>query len=202
MGLIDVERALKKLKRPLFTTAEIAALSSRTSSAVVQTLAHLEQAGLVSRVKRGLWRNTRQEISPFDVVPFLMPSKTLYVSFTSALHLHGVIEQIPQTITVATLSHARTVRTTIATYRLHQMCPELFDGFDWYKETGRFLIASPAKALVDCLYLASRKGKSFAAFPELDFTRIDTHEARRWIAKIPSLRLQRRALSRLEELLK
>lgn len=201
MGLIDVEQALKKLARPLFTTAEIATLSGRTSSAIIQTLAHLEQAGLVARVKRGLWRNTRQEISSFDIVPYLIPHKTLYVSFTSALHLHGVIEQIPQTITVATLSHARTVRTTIGTYRLHQVCPELFDGFDWYKKTGRFLIASPAKALVDCLYLASRKGKAFAAFPELDLTRIDTHEARRWIAKIPSSRLQRHALDRLEELL-
>lgn len=210
MGLIEVERALTKLGRPVFTTQEIAAVSGRSASAVVQTLAQLERAGIVSRIRRGLWRDARREMSPFDVVPFLAPNKTLYVSFTSALHLHGVIEQIPQTITVATLSHARTVRTTVGTYRLHQVCPELFDGFDWYtppncwrasKGTGSFLIASPAKALVDCLYISGRKRKSFASFPELDLTRIDAREARQWIARIPSPRLQRHASDRLAELL-
>lgn len=201
MGIIEVERALAKLGRPVFTTSEIAAMSGRTTSSVVQTLVQLERAGIVARLRRGLWRDARREMSPFDVVPFLAPDKTLYVSFTSALHLHGVIEQIPQTITVATLSHARTVRTIVGTYRLHQVCPELFDGFDWYKGRGGFLIAQPAKALVDCLYLSGRKRKSFASFPELDLARIDVEEARQWIARIPSLRLRRHASARLAKLL-
>ena len=200
MGLIDIEKAIVKLGRPVFTTREIEALTGISQSATIQTLSQLEKAGLLLKIKRGLWCDARRPVNPFDIVPYLLPNQPLYVSFTSALHLHGVIEQIPQITTVATLSHSRTIRTKYGTYRLHQICKELFDGYDWYKSTGNFLIASPTKALVDCVYISGRKGKAFASFPELNLNLIKLAEAKSWACKIPHPKVRNRVLAELEKL--
>jgi len=90
-------------------------------------------------------------------VPFLFPKQRAYVSFISALHLHGMLEQIPQIITLASTVHTRTIRTKLGVFYVHKVSPALFGGFVWYKEKGNFLIAKPEKALIDALYLSACK---------------------------------------------
>ncbi|MCG2711140.1 MAG: hypothetical protein L6416_02270, partial [Candidatus Omnitrophica bacterium] len=112
---------------------------------------------------------------------FLTPRHRAYVSFVSALHLHGIIEQIPQVITLASTSHTSTVRTKIGTFTIHQIAPQFFKGFDWYRGDGSFLIAQPEKALVDSLYLSAFKNKRFGFFPEMSFPKAFSFaRARKW----------------------
>ncbi len=198
MGLIDIQKAIAKLNRSIFTTRDVSAISNTSLAATVQSLRQLERAGLIFKLKRGLWCDAQKDVSSFDVVPHLLPHQPLYVSFTSALHLHGAIEQIPQVITIAILSHSRTIRTSRSTYRLHQICKELFGGYDWYRGEGSFLIATPSKALVDCLYLSGRKGKAFSSFPELDFSVLKIKEMNRWAKLIPQLQIKNRVLKALK----
>jgi hypothetical protein len=108
-----------------------------------------------------------------------------YVSFQSALYLHGMISQIPQVIYVASLARTRRIHTAIATYSIHQIAPEFFGGFDTTQKLIK--MATPEKALLDVLYLGAAKSRLFARLPEVELpTRFKIRECRRWVARIPA----------------
>ena len=149
---------IKLLGRQIFTTREISDMSGKSMSAVTQSLGYLGRHNVIEKLYRGVWTEINNKlISPFMIVPHLFKSSRVYVSFLSALHMHGIIEQIPQTITLASILHSRKIKTAIGIFVVHQISPGFFSGFDWYKGSGSFLIAEPEKALADCLYLFTRK---------------------------------------------
>jgi len=182
----------KKLNRPVFTTREAAMLSGSSLSNASKKLKTLEKSGLVLKVSRGIWAETGNErLSPYSIIPLLLPKNRAYVSFISALYLHGIIEQIPQEITLASTIHTKKIHTKIGTFSIHRIIPSFFDGFDWYRGNGNFLIADPEKALVDSLYLSARKKKQFSYFPELYFPKsFSFKKAINWIKKIPDPRIR------------
>jgi predicted transcriptional regulator of viral defense system len=94
----------------------------------------LEKKGLVFKVARSIWAETGKErLSPYNIIPFLMPKNRAYVSFISALHLYGIIEQTPQEINLASTIHTKKIYIKVGTFFIHQISPSFFDGFDWYK---------------------------------------------------------------------
>jgi len=142
-------------------------------------------------------------LSPYSIIPFLFPRYRAYVSFISALHLYDIIEQIPQTITLASTSHSKTIVTKLGTFSVHQIVPSFFTGFDWYKNNGDFLIAEPEKALVDCLYLSACKKKQFSYFLELHFPKsFSFKKAKEWVKKIPNSKASIFALKKLRDIQK
>lgn len=183
---------IKKLHRPVFTTHELSSLSGKSLSVTTQALNFLQKQGLLFKIYRGIWAETGNErLSPYIVVPFLLPRHRAYVSFISALHLYGIIEQIPQVITLASTAHTRTIRTKTGTFSIHRIAPSFFDGFAWYKGPGSFLIAEPEKALIDCLYLSACKKKQFSYFPELHFPKnFSFKKAGEWVKKIPNSKIR------------
>ena len=190
---------IKKLNRPVFTTHELAALSEKSLSAVTQGLNFLQRQGLIFKIYRGIWIEAGDKrLSPYTIIPFLFPRQRAYVSFISALHLYGIIEQIPQIITLASMVHTKTVRTKIGEFSIHRIAPSFFDGFDWYKGRGSFLIAEPEKALIDALYLSARRKKQFGYFPELRFSKAFSFgKAKKWAEKIPYSKIRYHVLKKL-----
>jgi predicted transcriptional regulator of viral defense system len=191
---------VKRVGRPVFTTHELVALSGRSASTVTQCLFRLAQQGLLIKIYRGVWAEAKtRKMSPFEIIPCLLPRHRVYVSFITALHLHGIIEQIPRVITLASPSHTKTLRTQAGIFSVHQMAPSFFDGFDWYKGEGSFLIATPEKALIDSLYLSSRKKKQFGSFPELRFPPgFSFKKAHQWIRRIPEKTIRSYVLDKLK----
>ncbi|MEA1928444.1 MAG: hypothetical protein U9N73_09580, partial [Candidatus Auribacterota bacterium] len=119
----------------------------------------------------------------------------------SALHLHGMIDQIPQVIYIATTGHGQVINTNVGTYSFHQLNPQLFRGFEWYGKRQDFLIAYPEKALIDCLYISSRKGKRFGSFPELEITPdFSFVRAKDWVNLILDKRIRGYVAGKLEEI--
>ncbi|MCK9583231.1 MAG: type IV toxin-antitoxin system AbiEi family antitoxin domain-containing protein [Endomicrobiales bacterium] len=200
--LIIIE-CIKKLNRPIFTTREITDLSGKSASNVTQTLNYLAQHNAIKKLHRGVWGEvTSKLISPYMLIPHLFTSTRVYVSFLSALHLHGIIEQIPQTITLASTTHTKKIRTAIGVFAVHQILPEFFSGFDWYKGTVSFLIAQPEKALADCLYLYTKKKKQYGHFPELNLKKpFRIQKVIEWIEKIPDQKSIVAAKAKLNEIL-
>ena len=90
---------LLKLGRPLIQTSEAAARLQLGLSSASHLLASLEKEGLVRRIRRGLWA-LQPNPEPFSVPPYLTAPFPAYVSFWSALARHGMIEQIPRSISV------------------------------------------------------------------------------------------------------
>jgi len=177
-----------KLRQRIFTTHEIVMISGKSPSAVTQALNNLARKGIVTKIYRGVWaRESDEAISPFAVIPYLFPGQRVYVSFISALHLYGIIEQIPQVTTLASTAHARKISTKIGVFQTYHITPSFFAGFGWYKDSGSFLIADPEKAFVDCLYLSASKGNRFGHFPELHFpASFSFRRARAWADRIQS----------------
>ena len=193
---------VKKLGRPVFTTHELITTSGKSTSTIVQSLNRLVEQGLLIKIYRGIWAEAGDKrVSAFEIIPCLFPRQRVYVSFISALHLHGILEQIPQVITLASTAHTSTLRTKAGTFAVHQIDPAIFDGFDWYKGEGRFLIAEPEKALVDSLYLSSRKKKQFGYFPELHFPpEFSFKKAAKWVERIPEEKIRLYVSKKLETL--
>ena len=190
---------IKKIGRPIFTTAELVAMSGKSPSTVSRSLRYLDRQGAVYQVYRGIWAETNRPVSAFSVIPFLQPRRRAYLSFISALHLYGIIEQIPQVITLASSGHTGKITTAVGVFSVHQITPRFFKGFDWYKGTGDFLIAEPEKALIDCLYLAGYKKRQFAHFPELAWPEtFSFKKARAWIEEIPNPKIVAQAVKKLE----
>jgi predicted transcriptional regulator of viral defense system len=199
----SIQTFIKQLHRPVFTTYELAAISGKSPSTTTQALNFLQRQGLISKIYRGIWIEVNSErLSPYTVIPFLFPRQRAYVSFISALHLYGIVEQIPQVITLASTVHTKTIHTRIGTFSVHRIAPSFFDGFIWYKKTGSFLIAEPEKALVDSLYLSARRKKQFSYFPELYFPKsFSFRKAKEWVKKIPNSKISSCAQKRLDTIL-
>lgn len=193
---------IRKAGWPVFTTHELTALSGKSASTVIQCLNRLVEQGLLIKMYRGVWAEPGpRTISPFEIIPYLFPRQRVYVSFITALHLHGIVEQIPQVITLASTAHTSILRTKAGVFSVHQMAPAFFDGFDWYKGEGNFLIADPEKALIDSLYLSSRKKKQFGSFPELGFPpEFSFKKAVRWAERIPEKKIRLYVLEKLKAL--
>lgn len=194
--------AIKGLDKQVFTTRELSSVSGKSPSAVTQSLNNLVKDGIVVKIYRGVWAEKGAgPISPYDVIPYLFSSSRAYVSFISALHLYGIIEQIPQVTTLATTSHARVIRTAAGVFYTHRITPSFFAGFGWYKGDGDFLIAEPEKALADSLYISAYKKKMFGHFPELHFPPLFSFKkVRAWAKKIPSQKARVHVNKKLAEI--
>ncbi|MFH0924116.1 MAG: hypothetical protein V1872_00535 [bacterium] len=193
---------IKQLDRPVFTTYELSLSSGKSLSVTTQALNHLVKEGVLIKIARGIWGEIGNEsLSPFAVIPLLLPRHRVYVSFISSLHMYGIIEQIPQVITLASTAHTRKIKTSLGTFQIHRLDPLFFDGFDWYKERGTFLIATPEKALADSLYLSACKKKQFGHFPELYFPgSFSFKKVREWVGKIPNPKIRSNVLKKLNRI--
>lgn len=195
---MNILRSIYKIDRLVFTTREMAVLANTSLSSATQSLKRLEEKGIIQKIIQGVWGLTADKrFSPYLVIPFLNQQHRSYLSFISALHNHGVISQIPQIITVAGTAHSRIIKTPVGMFHVHQISPGFFDGFGWHG-SGDYLIAEPEKAFVDCLYLSSRKGRSYSHFPELDLSRFDMKKVKNWVEKISNNKIRQSVLAKIK----
>ena len=154
----------------IFTTREFAHQSGVSLSAAAKRLARLSRKGQLTKVTKGVWANTAHPyFHPLSCVPYLLGKEQGYVSFLTALHLHGVISQIPKTIQIATTGRGRGLDSPVGRFEFFQIKPEMMThGSAWSESRLPYRVASAEKALVDTLYLSTRKNRRFARLPELD----------------------------------
>ena len=194
-------RAYAELRRlgPTITTAEAAAALGASTSSASRTLRGLERRGLVTGVRRGLWSLATTVRDARALAGDLTRPYPSYVSFESALFAHGVIDQVPRTITLASLGRPRIARTAIATFVIHRLPPELFGGFIG---EGDIRVASVEKALFDFHYVTEASGRPTRRLPEIELPpRFSRRELTRWVGRISDPRLRRRVGARLDRVL-
>jgi predicted transcriptional regulator of viral defense system len=166
-------RALQEVvfREPVFTSADVVRTTGATIVAVSKLMRRLSDEGTVARVMRGLWANPHHALfSPYLIVGRLADiwQTAAYVSGISALHLHGMLSQIPREIHVIT-ADAHTPRTTpVGRFVFHHLQRELLDGTQPGDPWGRFAVATPEKALFDTIYLGLYRGRRWAELPELE----------------------------------
>jgi predicted transcriptional regulator of viral defense system len=162
------------LLHPIFTSREYSFAREVSTSSASRTLHNLAKKGTIQSITRGLWAQPHHpNFSLYGLVPYILGNELGYVSFLSSLHRHGVISQIPQIIQVASTGHGRKLQTSLGTFELFQLKPEMMmTGVKWFEGKVNYRLASAEKALLDCLYLSTRKGNRFSSFPEMDLSKI------------------------------
>jgi len=189
---------LRGLGVPVVETAEVASLLGQSVFAASKTLKRLEASRLVTRVRSGTWwidgPAHALELAQHLTAPF--PS---YLSLHTALRLRGMIEQLPVVVYVVTLDRARRLRTSVGTFSLHHIRPELFGGFDLLDGIS---VATPEKALFDLAYVSGGRSRLKAGVPELELPRrFRQRELEHWISRIPSKRGQALTRKRLDAMM-
>ena len=180
-------------------TAEAMALLGADASAACKILSRLSAAGLIRRLKRGLWVVDRRA-DPLAVARFLTAPFPCYISLQSALYTHGMISQIPASVYVVSLARTETRRTPCGDFSIHHLAPAFFFGDEAVGDQGARM-ASPEKALLDFLYLGPARSRLFAALPELELPRrFSVSRARRMIRRLPAGRRRTLLQGRFEQL--
>lgn len=169
------------LRHAVFTTRQYAALCDRRVDVAARQLARLGRQGVLVRIARGVWGQPGHlRFAPSAAVPLLLGNEQGYLSFLSAMHMHGLIGQIPASIQVATTGRARRLATPLCRYEfLHIQPSMMLEGIGASATVPPYNIATAAKALLDTLYIATRKGRRFTSLPEVDMSAVDEAQLRR-----------------------
>lgn len=117
-----------------------------------------------------------------------------YISFETALNIHGVISQFPYEITSATTKKSLTKKINSKIFSYSHLQKTLFWGY--YKNN--YLIAEPEKALLDLAYI-SAKGFKKIDLEEYDFAVINKTKLKNYLDKYP---INRQFLKLRKELIK
>ena len=166
------------LGHAVFSTRQFAVLGERRIDVASRQLIRLAREGGVTRLTRGVWAQpAHPRFTPTVAVPLLLGNEQGYVSFLSAMHLHGLISQIPGSIEIATTGHTRQLDTPVARYEFLRIQPAMMrQGIAASATEPPYNLATAAKALIDTLYIATRKRRRFASLPEVDMGEVDRAE--------------------------
>jgi predicted transcriptional regulator of viral defense system len=182
MNSRDAYAALRKLGVPVIETADAAAALHQSTPAATKTLSRLAQAGLLTSVRHGQWW-VDGAVDPYRLPEYLTAPLGSYISLHTALHLRGLVEQIPQVFYAVSLARTQRIATRVGTFSIHHVAPEVFGGYEELK-TG-VKLATAEKALFDFAYLSAGRSRIFTALPELSLPRgFRRAELKRWVAKI------------------
>jgi predicted transcriptional regulator of viral defense system len=191
---------LRRLGKRVVSTNDVTLALGLERSAATQTLKRLAAEGLVKKIRHGLWA-VDLDVDPLALPEYLTAPFPSYVSFHSALSLHGMVRQVPAVIYVASLAQTRRIKTTLGTFSIHRLAPTFFGGYDTLEESGVHL-ATPEKALLDTLYLGPTRSRMFAHLPEVEIPRgFDRRKAHEWVARIPAGPRRTSVEQRLDHLL-
>ncbi len=190
---------LRRLGVSVVTTSDAAALLEQSVPAASQTLTRLASAGLVTLIRHGVWW-IKDGVDPLCLPEYLTAPLPSYVSMHTALHRHGMIEQIPEVVYAASLARTQRIRSRVGVFSIHHFAPEVFGGFE--ELSGGIKLATPEKALFDFAYLSGGRSRLFTSLPELTLpSRFRKRELLRWIEKIPSARSRTLTKTKLDALM-
>lgn len=185
LSALEIRRSLQEDGITIFTTADLQRRFRITNiNTAYKALQRLTAKGLLTRIRDGVYQVSDRPVHDFVLANTMVTPS--YVSLESALSRYGILSQAPLLVASVTARKGRAIETKAKTYTYAHIAAHLFTGF--VKEAG-YLIASPAKALFDTVYLTA-KGVRSLDMDELDMTTVDKQEFFAYCeaAKTPQLR--------------
>lgn len=179
--MIDFLRRLDTLGKVYYTIADLLKITGFSRDTLYVTLSRCVKKKALVRLSSGLY------ILPDRFNQIEMIANALYqpsyLSFESALARHGILSQIPYTLSFATRrkSLRKIIGGTRVEYRL--LKPALFFGFE---KVGSVFAATPEKALLDILYFISFGKSAAVGLGDLNLKGLDIARLRRMAEKFPA----------------
>jgi len=195
----DAYARLLRLGVPVLRTGDAAAALEQSTAAANMTLSRLVASGLVKPVRQGTWW-VAGALDPYRLPEYLTAPLPSYLSLHTALHMRGLIEQIPEVIYAVSLARTQRIRTRAADFSIHHVAAEVYGGFE--ETAAGTKLATAEKALFDFAYLSAGRSRIFTALPEIELPRgFRRAELRRWVRRIPSARARTLTERKLEAFL-
>ncbi len=191
MTLLDALSKLSRLSFGVFQTSDAAACLRISPSTASKILSRLNSAKMLIHLARARW--AFPTLADKLIIPeHLTAPWPSYISLQTALHHHGLINQIPSVTYAVSLNRTRVYKTEMGVFSIHQLKPDFFFGYETIGISG-IKLATPEKALLDILYLSPARSLLFKTLPEVEISRrFRISFAREMIEKITSK--QRRSL--------
>lgn len=145
MRYFDLKRQIEK---EVFGILDVMKIFPKEKVTTIRTqLYRLAQKGLIVPIKRGLYCFDKSKIDELALAGQLYSPS--YISLETALNYHGVIPDVPMTVSSVTPTTTKKIETSLGNFYYLKIDSKLFFGFS---QTG-FNIASKEKALLDYFYL-------------------------------------------------
>lgn len=175
---------LKKLKlipKSYFSIKDIEKFHEGKSKSLSVTLNRLVKNELIFRISRGYYTF---DITAVDFEQFACEvKKNSYVSLEYALYHHGLIDQVPEVITLVTSGKSAILETSTRKLEYSHLNKGLYFG---YEVVGNMLMATKEKAILDELYLIALGKRSLTIKKEW-FQQIDKNLFKKWLEKYPAM---------------
>lgn len=152
MNLYEIRDEVLRRKRRVFDLHQLSNLVLIPREQVRVYVGRLVKKGFAHRVLDG--------VVSFVEDPFIIGSQLVepsYVSFTGALYLHGLVQQVPGVVECVTTVNS--MRFDCIGIQYHKIHPRLFFGYERMERYGSYIfLAEPTKAVLDMVY--------FGLYPE------------------------------------
>lgn len=152
MKLKEFIRILKTYNKTYYTKREIGLIIEENGVRLDKNIKQLINLGLLEEIAKNIYVVFTSYYDVIEVASQLyLPN---YLSFESALARYDVLNQIPYTITFATIKSPKNITVAKRQVEFIQIPKNLFWG---YVVSGNIYIAGPEKAFLDLIYIASVK---------------------------------------------
>ena len=168
MNKFDAFQTLQRIKKSLFTTADLKKLFDvEQDNTLYKQIERLTSAGVLRRAMKGLYFLSSARPSDFEIANALY--RPSYVSLESALNYYGILIQSPRQIVSVTSRMTKRLDAAQREFAFLHLDQKYFTG---YHRVGKFLIATPEKALIDALFF-SAIGRGSLSVQELVLDSVD-----------------------------
>jgi len=171
-------------------------LEVKSEVSLKKVVARLVSSNVLRRLERDKYLLQDAQVSDFELANFLYSPS--YVSLETALNFYGILSQFPYEITSVTLKKSIKKEVDGKLFAYMQVKKGLFWG---YKKQDGVLIAEPAKALLDQIYLFS-KGLRSINLDEYDLSGVDKIKIARDWERFPKVRQTMKVNNLLEKIVR
>jgi len=149
MRSYEVVETLRKSRKAIFSPSDITKITGQSGSGVYVLINRLHNKGLITKPLKGVISLSHD---PFVISSQLYPPS--YISFITALYLHGKIQQVINLIFIVTARKRRQIEVFGMDVQFVTLKRAMIFGYKKErKENSYVVVADVEKAIIDCLYL-------------------------------------------------
>lgn len=182
MRVIDIIKIIQKSGVKIVSLSDLRKLldieKDNTSYKIAEKLVAEK---FLLRLKKGVYLSAFNPPDSFEIANAIYTPS--YISLESALNYYGVLPQFPYSVTSVSPKKSKKLLIDEKEFEYVQISHKLY--WDFRRE-GQTLIASPEKALLDTIYIAS-KGLRRLDFGDLDYSSINKRDFHKMCQKIDYL---------------
>lgn len=168
ISTIETISRLKELNLKVITSVSLSRiLDIENQNTIYKIIERLEKYKLIKRLIKGKYVLSDLKLSDFEKANIILTPS--YISLESALTYYGVLPQFTYSVTSVTTQKSRKFEIDGKEYEYTKVQNSLYNSFI---KKENFLIATPEKALIDLIYLAS-KGLRKIEFSDLDLSLVN-----------------------------